>query len=85
MIEITPKLSLKYDDYRAVIQHFLDDAADRLGGGESVKLKGIGVLRVRLTGARTFRHPKTGQAIRKSGGRALGFKPSKRWRAYDET
>lgn len=85
MIEITPKLSLSDDDYRQVIAHYLDDLVGRLHNGDKVLLRDIGTLQVRLTEARQYRHPKTGQSFPKAGGRRLAFKPSRHWRTYDET
>lgn len=83
MIPLNADLSVTHAQYEAVAKHFLEDIIDRLSGGETVRLKNIGVLQVRRTEARVFSNPKTGVKIAKPSGAQLKFRPSKKWRLYD--
>ncbi len=61
----------------ALVGQVLDEVAETLSRGESIKLSSFGVFAVRAKAERTGRNPKTGEAAPISARRVVVFRPSK--------
>src|ERR1700737_5174564 len=59
-----------------LVESVLDELADALIGGESVKLSSFGRFLVRAKSERVGRNPKTGIEVPITERRGMGFKPS---------
>jgi integration host factor subunit alpha len=63
-------------DVRNILDDTLEEISDALTRGESVKLRGFGVFKVRSKSERTGRNPRTGVEATIVPRRVVTFKPS---------
>jgi integration host factor subunit alpha len=75
-----PTLSL--DDARASVDATLEEISEALLRGETVKLHSFGVFKVRSTGERIGRNPKTLDEAVITARRVVTFRPSRSLLAY---
>jgi integration host factor subunit alpha len=69
-------VGLSRKESAVLVQSVLDELADALIGGESVKLSSFGRFLVRVKSERIGRNPKTGIVVPITQRRVLVFKPS---------
>jgi integration host factor subunit alpha len=69
-------IGLSRKESAILVQSVLDELADALIGGESVKLSSFGRFLVRAKSERTGRNPKTGIEVPITQRRVMVFKPS---------
>lgn len=70
------QIGLSRNDSAAFVERVLDEIAERLTRGETVKLSSFGTFAVRSKGGRMGRNPKTGQEVPIQPRRVLVFRPS---------
>lgn len=70
------QVGLSRNDSAAFVERVLDEIAERLTRGETVKLSSFGTFAVRSKGGRMGRNPKTGQEVPIQPRRVLVFRPS---------
>jgi integration host factor subunit alpha len=75
------RLGLSRKESALLVEAVLDELADALIAGESVKLSSFGRFLVRSKSERTGRNPKTGVEVPISPRRVMVFKPSQVLRA----
>jgi integration host factor subunit alpha len=73
---IYEKVKLSRSESSALVDLVLDEIADTLVNGETVKLSSFGSFVVRKKGQRIGRNPKTGTVVPISPRRVVVFKPS---------
>jgi integration host factor subunit alpha len=69
-------VGLSRKESATLVQAVLDELADALNGGESVKLSSFGRFIVRAKPERVGRNPKTGISVPITQRRVMSFKPS---------
>jgi integration host factor subunit alpha len=70
------QVGLSRNESAAFVERVLDEIADRLTRGETVKLSSFGTFTVRSKGGRMGRNPKTGEEVPIQPRRVLVFRPS---------
>ncbi|GLQ07646.1 integration host factor subunit alpha [Sneathiella chinensis] len=70
------KVGLSRNESAAYVEEVLGEIADRLAGGESVKISSFGSLQVRQKSGRVGRNPKTGEEVPIEPRKVLVFRAS---------
>lgn len=70
------EVGLSRNESAALVESVLDIIADKLVGGENVKISSFGSFLVRQKGGRMGRNPKTGEEVPIDPRRVLVFRPS---------
>ncbi len=70
------KAGLSKSKSASVVEDLFEVIRERLEQGESVKLSGFGVFKVRNKGPRPGRNPKTGEEVEIAARKVVTFKPS---------
>jgi len=70
------RIGLSRKESAALVEAVLDEVAESLIRGETVKLSSFGTFAVRAKGRRIGRNPKTGQEVPIAPRRVLVFRPS---------
>ncbi len=70
------EVGLSRNESAELVESVLDETADRLVGGENVKISSFGSFLVRQKNGRIGRNPKTGEEVPIDPRRVLVFRPS---------
>lgn len=70
------EVGLSRNESAVFVERVLDEIAERLVRGETVKLSSFGTFAVRAKGGRMGRNPKTGEEVPIQPRRVLVFRPS---------
>ncbi|SLN45143.1 integration host factor subunit alpha [Oceanibacterium hippocampi] len=70
------EVGLSRNESADLVESLLDEIADELIEGESVKISSFGSFQVRSKGGRVGRNPKTGEEVPIQPRRVLVFRPS---------
>ncbi len=73
---VVREVGLSRNDSAQLVESVLQEIADALVAGESVKISSFGTFSVRDKAARVGRNPKTGEEVPISPRRVLSFRPS---------
>lgn len=73
---IYQQIGLSRNESAEIVATILDEVAEELEKGETVKISSFGSFSVRSKNERTGRNPKTGQEVPITPRRVLSFRPS---------